>query len=100
MLAAFARSESAGWRHFLYDLRVPGEATARLRRGPRAWAGRVATPVARVLRGWPAQASAVAFTIDRGALGARLRPWLVAEAECVVPDPAWFGDPGSTNAST
>ena len=34
MLAAFARSESAGWRHFLYDLRVPGEATARLRRGP------------------------------------------------------------------
>lgn len=77
-----------------YDLRVPGEATARLRRGPRAWAGWVATPVARaVLRVWPAQANAVAFTIDRGAPGARLHPWLAAGADGVAPDPSWFGTP-------
>ena len=75
-----------------YDLRVPGEAAARLRRGPKAWAGRFATPVARVvLRLWPAQANAVAFTIDRGAPTARLHPWLVAGDGGVAPDPSWFG---------
>lgn len=79
-----------------YDLRVPGGAAARLRRGRAAFAARVGTPIARlILRLWPTQANAVAFVIDRGGPDADLHPWLTVDHGGIVPDPAWFGHPPS-----
>jgi ubiquinone/menaquinone biosynthesis C-methylase UbiE len=92
-LAAFDPSRPPSVR-CAYDLRVPGAAAARLRRGPAALAARAGVPIARlVLRLWPAQANAVAFMIDHGGRDQALHPWLTVEHGNVVPDPAWFGRP-------
>lgn len=82
---------------YLYDLRVPGEKTAQLRRGPSALLARLAVPVARtVIRLVPSQANAIAIVADK--LGPEdLHPWLVEDGTGATADTGWFREHGAAS---
>jgi SAM-dependent methyltransferase len=77
---------------FFYDLRVPDQAAAGLRRGAGRVVGRAAVPLARAaLQLTPTQSNAIAIVADKLVPAADAHPWLAAEAGQVHPDATWFG---------
>jgi SAM-dependent methyltransferase len=83
----------------LYDLRVPGPAAHRLRRGAGRVLARVAVPTARaLLRAFPGQANTVAIVADKLDPRVDLHPWLVAGSGGVGADAAWFARRGPVPA--
>jgi SAM-dependent methyltransferase len=80
-----------------YDLRLPGAAAARLRRGPARLIARAAVPTARlVLRLMPSQANAIALIADKLDPAVDGHPWISSGHEGVSAKADWF----SRNATT
>ncbi|HEX6423405.1 MAG TPA: methyltransferase domain-containing protein [Acidimicrobiales bacterium] len=74
-----------------HDLRLPGEAASRLRRGPARLIARAAVPAARaVLRLVPSQANAIAVVADKLDPAVDAHPWVTARDGVVTADADWF----------
>jgi SAM-dependent methyltransferase len=84
-----------------YDLRLPGEAAARLRRGPARLIARAAVPTARlVLKLMPSQANAIALIADKLDPAVDAHPWISSGHGGVSANTDWFSQKAAAHRAT